>query len=105
MSFTFVPNKKGLDRLVRGDGVRDLVNHKTNRVLADAQVSAPRHTGDYERSLGSNGAHLTVDGWQGEVFSTDPFWHLIEFGSVNNPPYRTLSKAVTSAGLKFTDVG
>lgn len=31
--------------------------------------------------------------------------HLIEFGSVNNPPYRPLTRAVQNAGLDLKDRG
>jgi hypothetical protein len=37
------------------------------------------------------------------VGTTWPFAHLIEWGSVNNPPYAPLRKAVTGLGLRFVE--
>lgn len=31
--------------------------------------------------------------------STSSFWHLEEFGSANNPPYRTLTNAANTLGI------
>lgn len=39
----------------------------------------------------------------GTVGSKDVAAHLIEFGSVNNPPYAPLRKGVDEAGLRFAD--
>lgn len=39
----------------------------------------------------------------GTVGSTDVAAHLIEFGSINNPPYAPLRRGVDDAGLRFTD--
>lgn len=33
--------------------------------------------------------------------STSSFWHLEEFGSVNNGPYRSLTNAANSLGLRL----
>ena len=49
-------------------------------------------------------AHVdTPDGEpaQGEVGYASAIWHIIEFGSVKNPPYRPLTAAAESAGLRF----
>ncbi len=33
--------------------------------------------------------------------STSSIWHIIEFGSVNNPPYRPMTQAAERIGLRF----
>lgn len=38
-----------------------------------------------------------------QVGNTDIAAHLIEYGSVNNPPYAPLRRAVKAAGLNLTD--
>lgn len=35
--------------------------------------------------------------------TSDPFWHLVEFGSINNDALRPLSRATQDVGCKFTD--
>jgi hypothetical protein len=35
----------------------------------------------------------------------DNFWHLVEYGSVNNPPYAPARRGVVMAGLRFVDDG
>lgn len=35
------------------------------------------------------------------VASRSPIWHIIEFGSQNNRPYRPLTSAVERAGLRY----
>lgn len=37
------------------------------------------------------------------VFTTDGIWHIIEYGSINNPPYRPATKAAQNAGLELKD--
>lgn len=103
MRMRFVPNAAGIEQVARGRQLGEFVGKLADRVLAEARRSAPVTTGDYRDSLASGPADLTVDGWEAQVGSSDPFWHLVEFGSVNNPPYRVLSNAVTAAGLEFED--
>lgn len=37
------------------------------------------------------------------VLSTDPFGHLVEAGSVNNPPYSPLRRGARAAGLRLVE--
>lgn len=37
------------------------------------------------------------------VINTDPFFHLTEWGSVNNPPYAPLRRGVQTAGLRLSE--
>lgn len=53
---------------------------------------APRHTGFYRR-------HVRPEGTR--VVAADPFWHLVEYGSANNPPYAPLRRGVRAAGLRL----
>lgn len=64
----------------------------------------PPGTHHYERSIGS-AVGFDARGVVGRVFSTDIAAHLIEFGSVNNPPYAPLRLGVESTGLFVTDRG
>ena len=37
--------------------------------------------------------------------NTNPFFHIHEWGSVNNPPYAPLRRAVRAAGLRLEETG
>lgn len=50
------------------------------------------NTGYYRRRIRRRGAR---------VHSGDPFWHLSEFGSVNNSAYSPLRRGVIATGLRF----
>lgn len=45
--------------------------------------------------------HIEVRGTK--ILFEDPFWHLSEYGSVNNPPQRNALRGVRAAGLRFED--
>lgn len=63
--------------------------------LADKTRDATPHgRGDAKRSISSE---------DNRVISTDPFWHLIEFGSRNNPAYAPMRRAARAAGLRLDD--
>lgn len=100
-SFKFIPNRHGIEDLAKSAGVRDFVTGKANTVLDAAERSAPVDSGAYLASLGATSSEVTADGVVATVYSTDPAALHIEFGTVDTPPHRTLSSAVTAAGLKF----
>lgn len=95
----FIPNPEMIEELMAEEGFR----HQLGRVQGEAikerasQLS-PRGTGRTARSF------VVVDE-DGEirVGNTDPFFHLTEWGSVNNPPYAPLRRGVTAAGLRLTE--
>lgn len=63
------------------------------RYAAEAvQEVSPVHTGYYRRHVGYDGATIT---------SSDPFAHLVEWGSVNNPPYAPMRRGILAAGLRL----
>lgn len=55
-----------------------------------------RHTGYYVQHIEERGTTVRF---------TDPFWHLSEYGSKNNPPQRNALRGVKAAGLRFEDDG
>lgn len=99
--FRFIPNQSGIKALAASAGVRDFVTGKADRVLSAAQSAAPVDSGAYRASLGSTPASASDGEVTATVYSTDPAALHIEFGTVDTPPHRTLSSAVTAAGLKF----
>lgn len=73
------------------------------RTVADAIVdhaasSAPSDSGDYRASL-----RTVVSGDTTAAASSDFAAHLIEFGSVNNPPHAPLRGAVRALGLRLEE--
>lgn len=61
-------------------------------VKESVDAAAPDRTGYYKRSLKVVGT---------SVVSTDPFAHLVEWGSRNNPPYAPMRRGVLALGLRF----
>jgi hypothetical protein len=61
-------------------------------VVVAADAAAPHVTGYY-------GRHLEAIG--NAAVATDPFGHLVEWGSKNNPPYAPLRRGVLAAGLRL----
>jgi Bacteriophage HK97-gp10, putative tail-component len=75
-------------------------------VVTEARRTAPRgaHPGrHFADTIYAGLPDTNSDGAEIEIFTTDPFWHLIEFGSAHNPPYRPLTRAVVELGLEFKD--
>lgn len=61
---------------------------------AEAIAETVRHTGYYKRKLKRRG---------NRVIAGDPFWHLVEYGSVHNPPYAPLRRGVLAVGLRLDE--
>ena len=70
-----------------------------------AKSTAPVNTGDYKASITWIPSRMTAKGFAGAYGSSSSFWHLVEYGSINNHPYRVLQKAARAAGLRFEDTG
>ena len=99
------PNHPGIEELVTGPGVVAHVT-RTAEVVADAiRNEAPVNTGDYVASIAAHPAEVNGTTVSAMVTTSDPFWHLIEFGSENNPAYRPFSRGVTAVGLDYQDTG
>lgn len=92
----FVPNH-GFERHARQQIVyKAAMAAKAKLVAARVRQVAPRDTGAYARSIGTDGDR---------VITHDPFWHLIEYGSANNPPHAPLRRGVRSVGLRLDETG
>lgn len=88
--------------LLRTPEMTALIAEITESALNGVVDAAPVRTGAYRDSLDAS-VGITPTGVTGRVLTTDPFAHLIEFGSVNNPPYAPLRRGVESTGLTVTD--
>lgn len=64
----------------------------TKEAAAVVRSVSPRKTGYYVRR---------VKAWGTRVVAGDRFWHIVEFGSVNNPPYAPLRRGMRAAGIRL----
>lgn len=101
-SFRFTLDPTGVKKLARGPEVTAFVNKNARRVLEQAKATpiVPRW---YLASLTMEPAVAGTRDPVAKVRAGSSFWHLFEYGSVNNPPYRPLTRAVIDAGLKFEE--
>lgn len=89
----FIPNRRFQEELARDPGVRRVLEGKAEQALTAVQGIAA----SYENT-GANKASFSVDG--PSLVTDDRAAWLIEFGSVNNPPYAPLRKAGEAVGAK-----
>jgi hypothetical protein len=71
---------------------RSYLARVANAALMDAQAAAPIYTGEYERSLFSSA--LPGNEPAAQLASSSSFWHFVEYGALNTPPYHTMGEAV-----------
>ena len=88
---------RGLAAEIRAqDSYRAAMYDAAKEVATSVRRNTPRGSGAASRSI-----VITRDGNTYRVGSTDPFFHLIEFGSINNPAYAPLRRGVLTAGLRL----
>jgi hypothetical protein len=84
---------------------RSLMERVAQEALNDAYASAPVYTGRYQDSLTAV-AKDTDDGQPGAALgSTSSFWHFVEYGAMNTPPYHTLGEAVRGHVSRYEEIG
>lgn len=96
----FKPNLHAQAELEADPQYRQLRREKARDVARMARAVAPDggpHRG-YKETVrtGENGGTIAV-------VSHDPFAHLVEFGSMNNPAYAPLRLGVRAADLDYRD--
>lgn len=106
----FAPNTAGIASITQTREARAALADAAKTVATEAVRNAP--IGNAERGVHyqdtiHGGAPYTGDDGAlvAEVYTTDPNGALIEFGSVNNPPYRTITGAAQECGLTVDDPG
>jgi HK97 gp10 family phage protein len=67
-----------------------------------AEAMAPVDTGTYRDSFSSE---LDQGGMQAVVSNSDPIWYYLEFGTINNRPFRCLTNATMKIAEKYEDTG
>ncbi len=89
----FTYNKAAETEVAKSASAKAYMGNVSRAVERSVQAVAPRRTGHYRRSI-VVGVELTSEGWKARVGSNDHFWHLVEFGSVNNPAYAPLRRGM-----------
>lgn len=96
----FKRNPRLTKELAREPWAREVLEENVDAVEREAQLASPLgddFVGYYGRFKKRVGA------LSGTVGNTDVASHLVEYGSVNNPPYAPLRRGVMAAGLRFVD--
>lgn len=79
--------------------VLGLVTHDAQQAIDESQ---PVVTGSYKRHFDlALSTEVDVAGAAVHLVIGEPRWHIIEHGSVNNPPYAPIRRGVESAGLRW----
>lgn len=90
-SFNFLP-LASVAKAFAGEAAFEAFQQSAAGTVADhAKLLAPGKEGDYIRADGDKVVFQNPRG----------VWHLVEFGSVNNPSYGPLRRAVVAAGLRL----
>lgn len=98
----FVAKARIFEQVAHGVTVERRLNEAAEAVVERATRDAPRLTGEYSGKFRAVPV-ADVDGTPtAHAVSDDVAASIIEFGSVNNPPHRTLTRAAMSVG-KFED--
>lgn len=96
----FVPAKTGIEKIDNARTAREARWEAARAVANKARELAPDggpYKGVRER------IRPTVVAAKARVEVRDFAWHLIEYGSVKNPPYAPLRRAVTDLGLRLEE--
>jgi hypothetical protein len=107
MPFDFKKNRAFVAELKREPGYRQALKDAAEEVRNNAVVLETAAHGPWMPPQGNPGQTIVLReysrGGIPEVIVTniDHGGHLIEWGSINNPPHAPLRRAVRAAGLKF----
>lgn len=94
----FVPNRRFEEEIGRTSTARLGIRRYAEVAKRFAIGAAPRETDDYVRSL-----DVVDEGGKTYVRTNDFAGHMVEFGSVHNPPYAPIRKGVRAAGLRLDE--
>lgn len=88
--------RKTFEQELRGQPDFQTGMQDRTRILAvTIEAASPHKTGYFARRVRKRGRY--------RVALLDPFWHLVEYGSKNNPAYAPVRRAVRALGLRFED--
>ena len=90
-------DQRALEAVLRGPEVAAMLTKLAKRGgdIAESTQRLSNRKGD----ITVTPARKEGDSLRATFGSTSSFWHLEEFGSSNNPPYRTLTNALNRLGV------
>lgn len=103
-----VIDPRGLGRILNERDARTELAKVAVNIVQEAKALGPRnprHTTHEIDRIGIGESRITEDGAEIDVDWLSSVWHLLEFGSVNNLPYRPLTRAAQNQGLRVIDRG
>lgn len=101
----FTVDEDAIRKLVADPMMAAPLTRAAEAITSRAEELAPDHTGRNKRSYKTRPAAVEDGTQRAYAYSDDPFDHLIEFGSANNPPYRPLTRAAQEVVGNFEDPG
>lgn len=97
----FIPNPAFLRELSKEPEVKETVSGKAEEAKSRAEEFAPRIMRRNPEAI-----EVQEDGDEVVLVNTDYGGHLAEWGSVNNPPYAPLRRAIRATpGLRLEEEG
>lgn len=104
---TFTPDPKGIADFLSEKWALDHVDRVDKALVSLAARAAPfgvdQRRGHIRNRFEIEPARPTSHGAEGAAGNTDRLYHLIEFGSANNQPYRPLTRAALELGLDLEE--
>jgi len=98
----FVYNARFTEQIVRTAQAVAVLERNSQPVIQQIENSIPVVTGSYKRSFDFKLSHaVDVAKFVVRIIIGEPRWHIIENGSVHNPPYRPLMRGCVRAGLRY----
>jgi hypothetical protein len=105
-SVTYFPNEEGLRQVGFMPGMRAFTTDMAERYARTATRLTPLgRTGMVRRAIrvgvpGADRQSVFTD-----VYGAWSFWHFVEFGTMNNPPYAPFRGAAEQLGYRWEDPG
>ena len=102
----FELDEAGVAEAMRATSLKTELGQLAIKLATIVRSTGPKgSSGEYRKSIKIGKVNNErLETWI-SVGSDDPFAHLVEFGSVNNKPYRPLSRAGEQLGLTLEDFG
>lgn len=101
MSTRVVIDRKALKAVLKESAAQTALDETVKAIKAKAEEIAPVgkvHGGYFQRHFKTRRYPYSR-----RLMNTDPFAHLVEFGSANNPVYAPMRKAVRALRLRFKE--
>lgn len=105
MAARFELDQRGILELLNDGPAVAYVTELAAQGAAAAEQAAPvgRYAPHYRDTIGSTPGEATSDGAKATFYSSSSVWHIVEYGSVNNPPYRPLTRGALAIGVDFKE--